>query len=222
MAGLRSRIPRPAAAPAGALQPIDVNVDRKRKGSSPKGKENPACKRKAVVTTTAPDVPKPKPNKPVRHGPTNAAPGEFCSSCGVRRPPRGGPPAQPATGRDSCRPSLAATPARAPQGGEDAGEWELVAAETGWTFEDALHHKIAFPKRADAKAKVEVLGTHVRRLRAAGWHVLGRANRCAVGRLGGGGGWVGGLRWRRRATRQRARQRPARAGALCHLSCPLT
>ena len=32
--------------------------------------------------------------------------------------------------------------------------WEAVAEETGWTLTDCLSHKVAFAKRADAKAKV--------------------------------------------------------------------
>jgi hypothetical protein len=53
----------------------------------------------------------------------------------------------------------------------DENEWEAVAEETGWGVADCLGHKLAFAKRADAKSKVEALAQHVKRLRAAGWHL---------------------------------------------------
>lgn len=62
----------------------------------------------------------------------------------------------------------------------DDNAWEAVAAETGWTLADCLGHKVAFAKRADAKGKVEVLATHVKRLRAAGWHLLDARDRAAA------------------------------------------
>lgn len=67
-----------------------------------------------------------------------------------------------------------AAPATAPSGvaapPEDA-VWEQIAEETGWSVTDCLAHKVTFAKRADAKAKVEPLVAHVKRLRAAGWYL---------------------------------------------------
>ncbi|KAL4439937.1 hypothetical protein ABPG75_002938 [Micractinium tetrahymenae] len=80
------------------------------------------------------------------------------------------------------RSAAAAAPvsASAPASAGDDGAWEAVAAETGWTPADCLGHKLAFAKRADAKAKVEVLAAHVKRLRAAGWHLLDARDRTAA------------------------------------------
>jgi chromosome segregation ATPase len=51
-------------------------------------------------------------------------------------------------------------------------EWQQVAADAGWSDPvDALQHKLTFAKRADAKAKVDALAEHVRRMRACGWHL---------------------------------------------------
>jgi hypothetical protein len=58
--------------------------------------------------------------------------------------------------------------------------WEQVAEETGWTVADCLSHKLSFPKRADAKAKVEPLVQHVKRLRAAGWYLHDQKERCVA------------------------------------------
>ncbi|PRW33188.1 kinesin-3 isoform X2 [Chlorella sorokiniana] len=58
--------------------------------------------------------------------------------------------------------------------------WEAVAEETGWTLTDCLSHKVAFAKRADAKSKVEALAQHVKRLRAAGWHLYDARERAAM------------------------------------------
>ena len=57
--------------------------------------------------------------------------------------------------------------------------WEQTAGETGWAVADCLAHKLAFPKRADAKLKVAALGEHMQRLRAAGWTTLEANRRCA-------------------------------------------
>ena len=57
--------------------------------------------------------------------------------------------------------------------------WEAVAEETGWTPADCLGHKLSFAKRSDAKARVEALAAHVKRLRAAGWHLLEARERLA-------------------------------------------
>lgn len=73
-----------------------------------------------------------------------------------------------------------ASSARAPASAGDDGTWEAVAADMGWTLADCLGHKLAFAKRADAKAKVEVLAAHVKRLRAAGWHLLDARDRACA------------------------------------------
>ncbi len=80
----------------------------------------------------------------------------------------------------TAAPRSAAPSAGAPTSASDEGAWEAVAAEMGWTLADCLGHKLAFAKRADAKAKVEVLATHVKRLRAAGWHLLDARDRAAA------------------------------------------
>lgn len=73
----------------------------------------------------------------------------------------------------------AAAPAAAPVAVpvEESGLWEQIAEETGWAPADCLSHKLTFAKRADAKAKVEPLVQHVRRLRAAGWYLLDQRER---------------------------------------------
>lgn len=42
---------------------------------------------------------------------------------------------------------------------------------------ECLGHKLTFPKRTDAKAKVEPLVGHMKRLRAAGWHLCEQKER---------------------------------------------
>lgn len=69
-----------------------------------------------------------------------------------------------ATAKPAAVPAAPAVPA------ED-NIWEQIAEEMGWTPVDCLSHKVTFPKRADAKAKVEPLVLHVKRLRAAGWYL---------------------------------------------------
>lgn len=64
-----------------------------------------------------------------------------------------------------------------PTSKEVEDEWAQVAGETGWTPAECLEHKVTFAKRADAKAKVETLAGHMRRLRAAGWSLLSQAER---------------------------------------------
>ena len=49
--------------------------------------------------------------------------------------------------------------------------WEQVQEETGWSLVACLGHKLSFTKRQDPKAKSEALLAHVKRLRAAGWHL---------------------------------------------------
>lgn len=59
--------------------------------------------------------------------------------------------------------------AKAPQN-EDS--WESISQELGWTVTDCLNHKLSFKKKDDPKAKHEAMGQHIKRLRAAGWHLL--------------------------------------------------
>lgn len=88
-------------------------------------------------------------------------------------PPTGG--GGPAAKRRGAVLTTAAPPVSVPA--EESGLWEQVAEETGWGLADCLSHKITFAKRADAKAKVEPLVLHVKRLRAAGWHLLDQRER---------------------------------------------
>jgi kinesin family protein C1 len=53
----------------------------------------------------------------------------------------------------------------------DEPAWEIVSVETGLSIPDCLALKLSFPKRADAKTKVDALVAHVKRLRAAGWYL---------------------------------------------------
>jgi hypothetical protein len=76
--------------------------------------------------------------------------------------------------------ATATAPSAAAAGDGGNTIWDAVAEETGWAPADCLAHKLAFPKRADAKAKVEALVQHVRRLRAAGWHLHDAWERAAA------------------------------------------
>lgn len=44
-----------------------------------------------------------------------------------------------------------------------------MTQETGWDEPACLSHKLTFPKRCDATKKLDVLATHLKRLRAVGW-----------------------------------------------------
>ena len=55
---------------------------------------------------------------------------------------------------------------------QDCEDWDAVAAETGWTLEHCLAHKLAFKRKDDPKVKAEAMAAHMRRLRAAGRHLL--------------------------------------------------
>jgi kinesin family protein C1 len=55
----------------------------------------------------------------------------------------------------------------APQ--EEVEQWKAVTQETGWDEPACLSHKLTFPKRCDATKKLDVLATHLKRLRAVGW-----------------------------------------------------
>ncbi|KAK9808744.1 hypothetical protein WJX72_002933 [[Myrmecia] bisecta] len=61
-------------------------------------------------------------------------------------------------------------PPEAPAQVEDT--WEAISEETGWTLKECLNHKLLFKKRDADKAKNQVMGQHLRRLRAAGRHLL--------------------------------------------------
>lgn len=52
---------------------------------------------------------------------------------------------------------------------EEVDQWKAVAQETGWDEPTCLSHKLTFPKRCDATKKLDVLATHLKRLRAVGW-----------------------------------------------------
>jgi kinesin family member C1 len=69
-------------------------------------------------------------------------------------------------------------PTAAPR--EELATWETVSNDTGWTPEDCLNHKLSFPKRCDPSKKIESLGAHVKRLRAAGWYLAEDRNRARV------------------------------------------
>lgn len=47
-----------------------------------------------------------------------------------------------------------------------------MAEELGWTVKDCLNHKLSFKKKDNPKDKHEAMGQHIKRLRAAGWHLL--------------------------------------------------
>jgi hypothetical protein len=53
--------------------------------------------------------------------------------------------------------------------------WEEIAEDMSWTIEDCLNHKVILKK--DVKSIKETLLSHVRRLRAAGWHLYNNNQR---------------------------------------------
>lgn len=55
---------------------------------------------------------------------------------------------------------------------QDCEAWDTVATQQGWTLEECLAHKLAFKKKDDPKIKAEAMAAHMRRLRAAGRHLL--------------------------------------------------
>lgn len=55
---------------------------------------------------------------------------------------------------------------------QNEDSWESISQELGWTVTDCLNHKLSFKKKDDPKAKHEAMGQHIKRLRAAGWHLL--------------------------------------------------
>ena len=59
---------------------------------------------------------------------------------------------------------------------EEIALWTATMEETGWDVTDCLEHKLALPKKDDAKKKVATLGQHVKRLRALGWTLYGQRN----------------------------------------------
>ena len=72
-------------------------------------------------------------------------------------------------------PTATTTTTIRPEASQSASEWQAIATETGWNAADCLSHKLSFPKKADPKAKMDVLGEHVKRLRAVGWHLYDEA-----------------------------------------------
>ncbi|KAL6781862.1 KIN14A2 [Auxenochlorella protothecoides x Auxenochlorella symbiontica] len=119
--------------------------------------------------------------RPTARAPLQAIPAETINAAANRKR-RASPGAStaPAPKRATARPSSAPS-AKAPEptsmSKEVEDEWAQVAGETGWTPAECLEHKVTFAKRADAKAKVETLAGHMRRLRAAGWSLLSQAER---------------------------------------------
>ncbi len=55
---------------------------------------------------------------------------------------------------------------------QNEDSWESISQELGWTVTECLNHKLSFKKKDDPKAKHEAMGLHIKRLRAAGWHLL--------------------------------------------------
>ena len=55
---------------------------------------------------------------------------------------------------------------------QNEDSWEQISEELGWSVTDCLNHKLSFKKKDDPKAKHEAMGQHIKRLRAAGWHLL--------------------------------------------------
>eukprot|EP00884_Botryococcus_braunii_P015285 jgi/Botrbrau1/243/Bobra.0022s0218.1 len=64
---------------------------------------------------------------------------------------------------------VASEPLRATSGPQLEITWEEIAEDLGWTVDDCLNQKVVLKK--DAKLTKEILLTHVRRLRAVGWHL---------------------------------------------------
>eukprot|EP00887_Chlorella_sp_A99_P000452 scaffold17.g452.t1 len=90
---------------------------------------------------------------------------------------KGGPP------RKRTLAVVTTTAAPAPRVVAPAEEacWEQVAEEMGWAVPtDCLSHKLTFQKRAADKAKTEALVQHVKRLRAAGWHLHNQVERLSM------------------------------------------
>ena len=55
---------------------------------------------------------------------------------------------------------------------QNEDSWEHISQQLGWSVADCLNHKLSFKKKEDPKAKHEAMGQHIKRLRAAGWHLL--------------------------------------------------
>lgn len=55
---------------------------------------------------------------------------------------------------------------------QNEDSWEQSSEQLGWSVADCLNHKLSFKKKEDPKAKHEAMGQHIKRLRAAGWHLL--------------------------------------------------
>ena len=55
---------------------------------------------------------------------------------------------------------------------QNEDSWEHISEQLGWSVADCLNHKLSFKKKEDPKAKHEAMGQHIKRLRAAGWHLL--------------------------------------------------
>lgn len=55
---------------------------------------------------------------------------------------------------------------------QNEDSWEHISEQLGWSVADCLNHKLSFKKKDDPKSKHEAMGQHIKRLRAAGWHLL--------------------------------------------------
>ena len=66
---------------------------------------------------------------------------------------------------------------------QNEDSWEHISEQLGWSVADCLNHKLSFKKKEDPKAKHEAMGQHIKRLRAAGWHLLHVMERFVSGSL---------------------------------------
>lgn len=153
-----TRIPRPGGPGAfkSALQPLAEQVPQpSRRGAAPRSWPLSS----SGVTRPTPAFHTPAPTLPAQE---NIGAGVLQERKRKMSPPATAPAAKRAA--PATAPSGVAAPPK------DA-VWEQIAEETGWSVTDCLAHKVTFAKRADAKAKVEPLVAHVKRLRAAGWYL---------------------------------------------------
>lgn len=79
-------------------------------------------------------------------------------------PVKDGPEAKRQASAEACN--------DAAKGPQNEDSWEHISQQLGWTVSDCLNHKLSFKKKEDPKAKHEAMGQHIKRLRAAGWHLL--------------------------------------------------
>ncbi|KAL4854429.1 Kinesin-like protein KIN-14C [Chlorella vulgaris] len=159
-----TRIPRPGAQAAKPLQPL--HLVEQENISVPTAAVEGGRKRKVISPEPATKSAKRPASAGSRAGSRAAAPSTARSRGAA---PAAAPAPRRSRGAAAVTAATAAPALAAPTC--DENEWEAVAEETGWGVADCLGHKLAFAKRADAKSKVEALAQHVKRLRAAGWHL---------------------------------------------------